>query len=333
MQMMKFQVDPGWQVLLKDLEIDPAEVLLRAQLPADLFSRTDMALSAPEYFQLWDAMVATSNDSAFPLKLGRSISVESFNPPIFAALCSPNLNVAMERLSHFKRLIGPMTLDVDISESATTISLDCLYKDHPLPDSLVSTELVFLVHLIRLATRETITPMAIVSTSALIEKEGFSDFFGIAPTLGSQNTLQFSASDAQRPFLTVNERMWHFFEPELRKRLSEIEREEGFATRVRSALLELLPSGQSTIDDVAGKLALSRRTLQRRLGEESTSFQVELNKTREQLARHYLSNSTLTGAQISFLLGFEDPNSFVRAFQSWTGQTPRQLRQSDKSFS
>jgi AraC-like DNA-binding protein len=80
------------------------------------------------------------------------------------------------------------------------------------------------------------------------------------------------------------------------------------------------------MDTVARKLAVSKRTLQRRLSEESTTFQVELNKTREKLARHYLSKSNLSGSQISYLLGFEDPNSFCRAFHSWTGQTPNQSR-------
>ncbi|ABK09976.1 MULTISPECIES: helix-turn-helix domain-containing protein [Burkholderia cepacia complex] len=34
----------------------------------------------------------------------------------------------------------------------------------------------------------------------------------------------------------------------------------------------------------------------------------------------------MSGAEISFLLGFEDPNSFARAFQAWTGKTPQAVR-------
>jgi AraC-like DNA-binding protein len=151
--------------------------------------------------------------------------------------------------------------------------------------------------------------------------------------VGKRNSLTFSAFDARRPFLTENEPMWNFFEPELRRRLSDLECEASFTHRVRSSLLELLPSGQNSIEAVASKLTVSKRTLQRRLSEESTNFQVELNKIREKLARHYLSHSELSGAQISFLLGFEDPNSFFRAFHSWTGLTPNQLRMSNGSQS
>lgn len=326
MQAMKFVVDAGWQIILKDMAIDPAEVLQRAQLPGDLFARKDASLSTEEYFRLWLSLEETFEDPTFPLRLGQGVSVEAFNPPIFAVLCSPNLNIGMERLSRFKRLIGPLTLDVDVTSESTKVSLDCLFEDNPLPDSLAATELVFLVNLVRLASREQIVPISVTSTAALADKDRYSEYFGVSPKQGESNCLTFSAFDARRPFVTVNEKMWSFFEPELRRRLSEVDEEANFAARVHSSLLELLPSGQSSIEEVAQKLAVSRRTLQRRLNEESTSYQVVLNKTREKLARHYLANSTLTGAQISFLLGFEDPNSFARAFHYWTGTTPNRLR-------
>ncbi|MEL6525713.1 MAG: AraC family transcriptional regulator, partial [Chloroflexota bacterium] len=47
---------------------------------------------------------------------------------------------------------------------------------------------------------------------------------------------------------------------------------------------------------------------------------------REELARSYLTTSDYTSGQIAFLLGYEDPNSFFRAFRSWTGQTPEVVR-------
>ena len=71
---------------------------------------------------------------------------------------------------------------------------------------------------------------------------------------------------------------------------------------------------------------MSKRTLQRRLGDEGQSFRQQLDRTREQLARHYLKQPGLSTSEIAFLLGFEDPNSFYRAFMAWTGQTPETLR-------
>ena len=332
-QATKFVVDPGWRLILNDLGININEVLKRAQLPCDLFARKNATLSVEEYFRVWNSLEKSLDDPLFPLHLGQMISTEAFSPPIFAALCSPNLNVGIARLSRYKQLIGPMALHIEENIETTIISLDCLYTNKPLPDSLISVELVFLIHLVRLATREQIVPQAVLSTTTLINRPDYADYFGVAPVLGEANQLKFSAEDARRPFLTENEKMWQFFEPELIKRLTDIDAESTYACRVRNSLFELLPSGLCSIDDVAKKLAVGKRTLQRHLNNENTCFQSELNKTRENLARHYLKNTAFPSAQISFLLGFDDPNSFVRAFRSWTGKTPESIRKNEKQLS
>ena len=72
---------------------------------------------------------------------------------------------------------------------------------------------------------------------------------------------------------------------------------------------------------------MSTRTLQRRLKGERATFQATiLDSTHESLARHYLSRSELSAGEISFLLGYDDPRSFYRAFRTWTGQTPQLVR-------
>ena len=66
--------------------------------------------------------------------------------------------------------------------------------------------------------------------------------------------------------------MWRFFEPELNRRLSTLETDDSYAARVRSALIELLPSGAYTVENVAKKLGYSKRSLQQTLQEEQTNF-------------------------------------------------------------
>ena len=120
--------------------------------------------------------------------------------------------------------------------------------------------------------------------------------------------------------------MWESFAPHLRMRLSELDQGATTAERVRAALRELLPAGSASMATVSRRLGTSTRTLQRRLNSERKTFQGLLNETRERLARHYLATTHLTGAEIAFLLGFEDPNSFFRAFHAWPGETPEQVR-------
>lgn len=326
MQPMKFTVEPFWKMIICDLGINPVEVLKRAELPFDLFHRKGASLTVAEYFRLWNALEAASDDPAFPLRIGSNIPVEAFNPPLFAALCSPNFNTAVQRLSTFKALCGSMTIAVEEGSDRTRVVLGCRYAEHPMPRSMAAVELVFLTELARMATRERIVPIKVGSLLPIPAVEIYADYFGVVPEIDEADNLIFSAADARLPFLTENEGMWKTFEPELRQRLTELDAEADFSSKVRSALLELLPGGLKSAEDVARKLAVSKRTLQRRLNEETTSFQRELNQVREGLAHHYLVNTELTGAQISFLLGFEDPNSFFRAFHGWTGKTPEAVR-------
>jgi AraC-like DNA-binding protein len=96
------------------------------------------------------------------------------------------------------------------------------------------------------------------------------------------------------------------------------------AERVRSALLEGIPSGLLTMEAMARKLATSKRTLQRRL-EKGTSYQQVLTETREALARHHLKKTALPAAEVAFLLGSDEPNSFYWAFRQWAGRTPQSV--------
>jgi AraC-like DNA-binding protein len=310
--------------LLKDLGLSVERILRRASLPADLFARARVSLPSAEYFRLWQAIADESGDPRLPLQIGTGIPIEGFDAPLFAALCSPNLNIALERFAHYKRLVGPLALRVGSSQRGTLLELEWL--DVPPPVVLVLMELVFFVHFARIATRTRVCPLAVRSPHLPASALGFSEFFGIEMSEASTASLLFSEEDALRPFLTANERMWQEFEPALKQRLSDLQHTASSSDRVRSALLELLPSGAASIEAVGKRLGTSARTLQRRLSEEGETFQSILNRTREALARHYLKRPELTVSEISFLLGYEDPSSFFRAFAAWTGVTPEQAR-------
>jgi AraC-like DNA-binding protein len=321
-----FAVSPGWRVLLKDLGINAANVLRRAGLPEDTLGRAKSRLTTDEYFRLWRGIEEESGDPALPLRIGEALSVEVFDPPIFAALCSADLNPALGRIATYKRLVCPMSLHIDTGAKATTMELEWLDASVKPPASLAGTEIVFFVQLARIATRTTIRPIRVKSPQPLAPAEKYADYLGVSVQRGKRPLIAFRREDAERPFLTANEEMWKTFEPGLQKRLAGLDESATTADRVHAVLLELLPGGSASIEAVSRRLGTSTRTLQRRLNQEHMNFQLVLNKTREDLARHYLRTTDITGAEISFLLGFEDPNSFFRAFHTWTGETPEQVR-------
>ena len=195
------------------------------------------------------------------------------------------------------------------------------------PVSLAVTELLFLVTLARMGTREPLRPVEVTTPYPPSPLAPYEAFLRSRLRRGKAHRVIFSKADALRPFLTSNEGLWAAFEPELRQRLADLDGSVSMAKRVRAALHEGIPSGLVTMDAIARKLAMSKRTLQRRIEAEGTSFQQILKETREALARHYLERTALPAAEISFLLGFDEPNSFYRAFRTWTGTTPDSLRQ------
>lgn len=328
-QATHFTLQPGWRLLLTDMGVDAAQVLRLANLPADLFARHDITIAPTQFFALWHAIEQASQDAlALPLTIGQTISVEAFDPPIFASLCSPNLNVAYQRLSTFKRLIAPMTLTVDISAQQTSVTLQCYAQVGAIPASLAATEMVFLTELVRLATRHRVIPREVILPERPEPIDRYTEYFGVRPKIGKTIRVSFSKADSLRPFLTANAPMWAFFEAGLRQRLATLDVTATMSDRVKAVLLEGIPAGQYTVDDVAKQLAVSKRTLQRQLSEESSTFKAILNATRQQLALHYLNKPAIKQAEIGFLLGFQDVNSFIRAFKGWQGITPGAYRHS-----
>ena len=319
-------LDRGWGILLKDLGIEAENVLRRAGLPRDLMGREQAKLTVEEYFGLWEALDAEADDPILPIRLGRAATPEVFHPAIFAALCSPNLIVAIQRIAQYKRLCAPVTLVIDEEEEGLSIAKRWDDPTVVIPKTLATMELVFLTQIARIGTREPIRPLRIESSQPLQPLEAYVDFFGVKPVRSKRHRVVFTWEDARRPFLTASESVWQTFEPELQRRLTTLEASAPLSARVRSVLLESLPSGESSVDVVAKRLGLSTRTLQRKLKPEGVSFKDIVNSTRKDLARHYVTKTSLAYPEISFLIGFEEPSSFFRAFREWTGKTPEAFR-------
>ncbi|MFZ6780810.1 AraC family transcriptional regulator ligand-binding domain-containing protein [Undibacterium sp. Ji83W] len=330
---LEYAVWPGWRLLMQDAGLATSPVLRRAQLPGDLFARQNVRLDPANFFRLWEAIEAEARSLdpglPAPLRIAQVMSSDWFDPELFAALCSANMAGALDRIAKYVKLIAPMVIRIERTSEHTTVVIDFMDSTIAPPDVFLAFKLVFFVQLVRLATRSPVQPLRVSWPSPPgdeAESLIYQSYFGITVTSSPLATLVFAAADVERPFLTENHKMWTFFEPSLRQRLADLDKTAGMVERVRSILLETLPAGEVSMQQVSRKLAVSTRTLQRRLQDEGTTFQQTLDSLRDSLAHHYLRNTEMSGAEISFLLGFEDSNSFARAFQAWTGKTPQTVR-------
>ena len=326
--MDRYILDGQYGKYLEMIGIRVGEALKTAGVPEDLFSRKKPVLDEADYYRFMNAVGRQITDPSLPILIASADNIESFSPPIFAAYCSKNALSCLERLSKYKRIIAPMRYEVTRSEGKTRLVIAASRETLTMPQFLVETEMVFVINIIRSATRQDITPVEIQMQEP-VQNAPFSDFVGCEVRKDKENAVVFTDEDMFTPFVSYNENMWDFFEPELQRRLSEMEQDDSFAAKVRSALTELLPSGSGTVDDVAIKLGVSKRTLQRKLLEENTSFQKQLNGTRELLAKHYLRNTKMSSDEIAFLLGYQEINSFLRAFNVWTGVSITEYREQE----
>jgi AraC-like DNA-binding protein len=101
--------------------------------------------------------------------------------------------------------------------------------------------------------------------------------------------------------------------------------------RVRSALASCLPRGVPEIGVIARQLAVSPRTLQRRLAAEGVSYQQLVDLVRREAAERLLRDASLAIGEVGYLLGFSEPSAFHRAFKRWHGVTPQQYRTGHRS--
>jgi len=153
------------------------------------------------------------------------------------------------------------------------------------------------------------------------------EYFGCQLSFNqADNQLYIPLSFADETLVGANPELALLNDKVVTRRLARLDREDIIA-RVQAALMDLLPQGNISDDAVADSLHMSVRTMHRKLTEESNNFRTLLVEMRRALAEQYILDNSLTLTEISLLLGFSEPSSFSRAFKSWTGTAPSEVRQ------
>ena len=116
------------------------------------------------------------------------------------------------------------------------------------------------------------------------------------------------------------------------KYLKSLNDKDKIADQLKGRLADLLARGEANADYACRAMKLSRRTLQRRLKAEKTSFQKVLKEVRAELAVRYLSDRRLKALEVAMLLGYNNISSFTTAFKSWYDMPPAEYRQKFLAF-
>ena len=141
-----------------------------------------------------------------------------------------------------------------------------------------------------------------------------------------ENALVFARSWLNRATVEGDPALSKVLEVQAAREAKGRPRSSDLRSTVRGAIREELRGQTPALPAVARRLAVSERTLQRRLDSEGSSFQVELESVRQSLARNYVKQPEIPFSEIAFALRYSDLRSFARAFKRWTGKTLAESR-------
>ncbi|RED59353.1 helix-turn-helix transcriptional regulator [Cohnella lupini] len=322
----RVKIPQGFWSGLRQLGIAAHDVARKAHLPLTVI--TEPVVTTDQYFAIWQAYSELIGDTGQGfIKLATAFETAQYPPSALATFHARDYREALNRMVRYKQLCPPESLSISEEGENCTIELEWLHSEQSGPPVLVGITLAYLLELGRRGTGQPLTARFVEFACPMGDVSALEAYFGCNVRIGSTcNRLTLHRSDLDRPFVSYNEELLEILTPVLDRTLDEQQRDRSITETVKWIIKLSLTGGIPDIQAVARELGMSDRTLQRRLTDENTSFKRLLTQARHEQAREYLADPTLDIKEVAFLIGYEDQNSFYRAFRRWEGVTPSNWR-------
>jgi AraC-like DNA-binding protein len=312
---------------LEDAGLNPFLVLQQSGLPLSILNQEKVHVTTEEMFALYRATSALSEDPGIGLKLGTARRFERYDPVAIAALCTRTFREALHKLSRYKQLTCPEEVKIEQNGDECSVSFNWLLAQESEPGILIDVCFAWVVTIARHGTGRALHPRRVEFKRAAEHRRIYEDHFQCAIVFDApQNRLIFDTADLDEPFLTSNADLLATVAPQLEAELKRRQADMTVAEQVKAVLKRMFAGQRPELHHVARELGFSTRTLQRRLSDERLTFQHLVKEARRELAQQYLLNSSLELNETAYLLGYEDANSFFRAFREWEGTSPGEWR-------
>jgi AraC-like DNA-binding protein len=296
-------------------------------LPITLYDGEKNLVSTAQFFALWRAIGELSSDPAAGLKLGSRLDVESYHPLVIAALHSRDYRDCLSRMARYKQLCNPEEMQITEGKDECVVEFAWLHATEDEPPLLTDAALAIVVELGRRGTGTLVRPKRLELKRAAEASRAHEVHFQCPVKFRARrNAVTLHCSDLDRAFITHNAELLEMLGPQLEKELAGRKAQGRIGDRVKWILKKLLAGNRPDILTVARELGVSARTLQRKITEEGASFRQLLLEARRELVQQYLKQPSIEINEAAYLLGYDDPNSFYRAFRSWEGTTPAHWR-------
>ena len=318
---------------LARLGIEPAQLLALAQLSPEILAQRDQRIAASTYLDLLGQGVRLSGDDCLGLHLGEAIRPGYYGVLGYLIMSCPTLADALHRQARYAALVGNLG-HIELEDWPQGDSPEPLVVHRWTPllpqqqRQIAEETLAGWVTFGHWVTGLDEPPLEVHFQHAepADTREHQRIFRCPVKFAQAQNALIFPKRLLAVPLGQADAQVRLMLDAYADRRLSEIEQGHSVLDRARTLLARQLPEQGIELEQLAAQLALSPRTLQRRLREAGLSFSQLVDETRQQLVLHYLRDPALELADIAFLVGFSEAGSLARAFRRWTGQTPAEYR-------
>lgn len=312
---------------LKRVGIARAEVVRRAQIPVSAI-RDGAPISTRQFFAIWEALADISPDPGIGLQIAAGLEGAVMPPSFLAAYHARDFRDALQRVARFKRLCAPEDVLIEEQADRCEISVEWTHaEEQTIPPVLVDATMSSLLELGRNGTATPLSPLVVELARPESARAEYESYFGCRVRFSAKrNCLIFRRADLDLPFASYNAELLEILIPELDRRLEQQAHMASLSEQIKWVLRRRLTAGRPDIRSVATELAMSERSLQRKLTDQGLTFQSLLSATRHQLALEYLADPALAIVEVAYMLGYEDQNSFFRAFRLWEEQTPSAWR-------
>ena len=325
MSAKRIPVPASMSARLAAVGLDAGTLSKRAGLPASVAQRA--SLDTREFFAIWRAILELTGDTLIGLRIGSEASPGQLEPGAIAAFHSPTFGDALMRMARYKRLSCPEEVRVERDGRLARLSFHWILADEAPPHAISDAAFAAAHAIAHRGSGRIITPRRLELIREPPDTAPYARHFGCEVRTGCLvDALVYKDEDLDIPFVSRNEDLLALLVPALDTRLDAMG-EVSFEVRASAALTRMMRGDRPSIEALARELDVSTRSLQRRLGESGTSYQALLDRVRLETARRLLAETAFTPSEISFFLGFEEANSFQRAFRRWEGRTPAQWRE------
>jgi AraC-like DNA-binding protein len=314
------------------LGVSPERLFSLAGLDLASARRPGASFTVQDVERLVDGLIEQSQIPDLGLRLGEHIDPEHLScfGRLVATAATPRQ--ALEAFSRFKYLLHP-ALDVVVEEKDGLAHLRYASRDGAaIGDRPYYAEALFsgFVMLGRPLVGDT-QPVKVQFRHARPTYDAAYARIFRCPVAFDQpiDVLVTHASSLDRPMLSHSEPYHRALCEEARRELERLDAYE--LEQVRRAIASALDDPTLSLRRVAKSLAMSPRTLQRRLGERHRSFRSLHDEIRYSRAQELLARPGSSVDAVAHALGYRDRSNFVRAFRRWSGQSPRDYRVSARA--